>query len=98
MKVLFLRPAQCEVDDAHEWYDSQSHGVGSLFLDDLDRTIRRMAAYPHVGREIGQGLRRCILSRFPCGIIYGIDSEAIIVVAVAHLHREPHYWTDRLPD
>jgi len=46
--------------------------------------------------EIEQGLRRCLLSRFPYGIIYGVDSETIIVVAVAHLHREPRYWIDRI--
>jgi plasmid stabilization system protein ParE len=96
MKVRFLKPAQSEVDDAVAWYDSQSHNLGIQFLDDIDRTIRRIAAYPLSSMEIEQDLRRCLLSRFPYGIIYGIDSETIIVVAVAHLHREPRYWIDRI--
>lgn len=96
MKVLFLKPAQAEVDDAVAWYQSQSQGMGTYFLDDLDRVIRRIKAYPLASAEIGPGLRRCLLSRFPYGVIYGIDSEAILVVAVAHLHREPRYWIDRL--
>jgi len=98
MKVRFLKPAQSEVDDAVAWYDSQSHGLGTQFLDDLDRVIRRIVAYPLSSMEIEQGLRRCLFSRFPYGIIYGIDSETVIVVAVAHLHREPKYWIDRLFD
>ena len=96
MKVRFLKPAQSEVDDAVAWYNSQSRGLGIQFLDDIDRTIRRIAAYPLSSVEIEQGLRRCLLSRFPYGIIYGIDSKTIIVVAVAHLHREPRYWIDRI--
>jgi len=96
MKVRFLKPAQSEVDDAVAWYNSQSRGLGIQFLDDIDRTIRRIAAYPLSSVEIEQGLRRCLLSRFPYGIIYGVDSETIIVVAVAHLHREPRYWIDRI--
>jgi len=96
MKIRFLKPAQSEVDDAVAWYNSQSRGLGIQFLDDIDRTIRRIAAYPFSSVEIEQGLRRCLLSRFPYGIIYGVDSETIIVVAVAHLHREPRYWIDRI--
>jgi plasmid stabilization system protein ParE len=96
MKVRFLKPAQSEVDDAVVWYDSQSPGLGIQFLDDVDRTIRRVTAYPLSSVKIEEGLRRCLLSRFPYGIIYGIDSETVIIVAVAHLHREPRYWIDRL--
>lgn len=96
MKVLFFKPAQAEVDDAVAWYQSQSQSMGTYFLDDLDRVIRRIKAYPLASSEIGPGLRRCLLSRFPYGVIYGIDSNIILVVAVAHLHREPRYWVDRL--
>jgi len=98
MKIRFLKPARFEVDDAFAWYDSQSHGLGMQFLDDVDRAVRRIVAYPLSSVEVDQGLRRCLLSRFPYGIIYGIDSETVIVVAVAHLHREPRYWIDRVPD
>jgi plasmid stabilization system protein ParE len=96
MKIRFLKPAQSEVDDAFLWYDSQTHGLGTQFLDDLDRAIRRIAAFPLANTEIEEGLRRCLLSKFPYGIIYGLDSEIVVVVAVAHLHREPRYWINRL--
>jgi len=96
MKIRFLKPAQSEVDDAFSWYDSQTHGMGMQFLDDLDRSVRRIMAFPLANTEIEEGFRRCLRSKFPYGIIYGLDSEVVIVVAVAHLHREPRYWIDRL--
>ena len=96
MNLRFLKLAQSEVDDAFAWYETQSHGLGTRFMDDFDRAVRRVAAYPLASAEIEDGLRRCLLSRFPYGIIYGIDSETITVVAIAHLHREPRYWIDRL--
>ncbi len=96
MKVRFLKPAQSEVDDAVAWYNSQAYGLGTQFLDDVDRTIRRIVTFPLSSMEIEQDIRRCLLSRFPYGIIYGIDSETVIIVAVAHSHREPRYWIDRL--
>ena len=96
MKVRFLKLAQSEADDAFAWYDSQTSGLGTQFLDDLDRTIRRIAAFPLACPEIDSDIRRCLLARFPYGIVYGVDNETIIVVAVAHLHREPRYWIDRV--
>ena len=97
MKVRFSKLAQLEVDDAVAWYESQSQDLETRFLDDLDRTIRRISAFPLSCTEIEPDVRRCLLTRFPYGVIYGIDSDAIIVVAVAHLHRKPQHWTGRLP-
>jgi plasmid stabilization system protein ParE len=96
MKIRFLKPAQSEVDNAVAWYDSQSFGLGIQFLDDLDRTVRRIVSYPLSCPEIEPALRRCLLSRFPYGLIYGVDADTIIVVAVSHLHREPRYWINRM--
>jgi len=33
MKVRFLRPAQSEVDDAFEWYETQSQGLDFIIND-----------------------------------------------------------------
>ncbi|OGW57836.1 MAG: plasmid stabilization protein [Nitrospirae bacterium RBG_16_43_8] len=98
MKIRFLKPAQSEVDNAVAWYDSQSFGLGTQFLDDLDRAVRRIVSYPLSCPEIEPNLRRCLLSRFPYGLVYGVDAGTIIVVAVSHLHREPRYWINRILD
>ena len=98
MNIRIVKPAQNEIDDAVSWYDSQSAGLGTRFLDELDRSIRRIVSYPFSCLEIEPNIRRCLLTRFPYGIIYGIDSNTIIVIAVAHLHRKPRYWVDRLSD
>jgi plasmid stabilization system protein ParE len=96
VKVSFLALAQRELDDAVAWYNEQAVGLGQEFLDELDRTVRRAVAFPLSCPEIEPGIRRCLLARFPYGIIYGLDQETIVVVAVAHLHREPRYWVDRV--
>ena len=96
MNVRFLTPAQRELDDAVGWYDEQVTGLGLEFLDELDRAVRRVVAFPLSYPEIEPGIRRCRLARFPYGLIYGVDGETVIVVAVAHLHRRPRYWIDRI--
>ncbi len=96
MKIYFLRPAQSEVDDAYKWYEAQSKGLGKRFLDDLNDTIKRISAFPLAFTEIESGIRRCLLTRFPYGVYYGVDAQMIIIIAVAHLHRKPKYWIDRI--
>ena len=95
MKIRFLALAQREVDDTVAWYNEQAEGLGQEFLDELDRAVRRAATFPLSCIEIEPGLRRCLMARFPYGLIYGVDQELLVVVAVAHLHREPRYWIDR---
>ncbi|MEK7384684.1 MAG: type II toxin-antitoxin system RelE/ParE family toxin [Elusimicrobiota bacterium] len=96
MKVRLLAVARQELDDAVAWYDEQATELGREFLDEIDRAVRRAAAFPLSCPEIEPGLRRCLLARFPYGLIFGVDGGTLVVVAVAHLHREPRYWVDRL--
>ena len=96
MRIRFLDVAQRELDDAVAWYNEREEGLGLGFLDELDRSIRRIVAFPLASTEIDTGIRRCLVARFPYGVFYGIDEELIIVIAVAHLHRHPRYWADRL--
>jgi len=96
MKIRFLTVADQEVDDAEVWYDEQVDGLGREFLDELDRAIRLVRLFPAASTEIEPGIRRSLLARFPYSLIYGIDGDLIVVIAVAHLHREPRYWADRL--
>ncbi len=38
-----------------------------------------------------------ILSRFPCKLLYSVETDHICVIAVAHLYRAPDYWVERTP-
>ena len=96
MKLRFLILAQRELDEAVAWYNEQAAGSGQEFLDELDRVVRRAVTFPMSCPEIEPVVRRCLLARFPYGLIYGVDRKTIVVVAVAHLHREPRYWVGRI--
>jgi len=96
MRIRFLEAAQREVDAAVAWYNEREEDLGRDFLDELDRVVRRIKSFPQASSEIEPGIRRCLLARFPYGLIYGIDEDLIIVIAVSHLHRQPRYWMDRL--
>ena len=96
MRVRFSPLAQRELDDAFLWYSKQATRLGQDFLDEFDRAVRRAATYPLAFPELTAGLRRSLLNRFPCGLIYGLDDDILVVIAVAHLHRKPLYWIERV--
>lgn len=95
MKIEFLKSAQTELDQAFEWYETQQKDLGEQFLNELNAAIRRIVSYPESYILIEKNVRRCLVKRFSYGILYGIDADKIIVIAVAHLHRKPDYWIDR---
>jgi hypothetical protein len=37
------------------------------------------------------------MRRFPYVLIYRIEPKRVLIVAVAHQHQEPGYWTKRVP-
>ena len=96
MKVRFLTLAQQEIDEAFVWFDERDEGKGVQFLDELDRVVRLVKTYPLASVEIESEIRRCLFARFPYSLIYGIEDETIVVIAVAHVRRSPRYWVDRL--
>ena len=97
MKVSLLPPAQLELDEAFVWYESQVVGLGYGFLDEFDRAVRLVATFPALYQQVSPGIRRCLLNRFPYGLLYDQDHGMIIIVAVAHLRQRPNYWLDRMP-
>ena len=66
------------------FYERQAHGLGAEFLDDVQRAIDRLRDNPKLGQLVVNELRRSLLSRFPFALIYTIEPESLLIVAVAH--------------
>jgi hypothetical protein len=52
VKIRFLTLAQQEVDDAVVWFEERAEGKGFDFLDELDRIVRLVKAYPFAAPQI----------------------------------------------
>lgn len=101
MKVRLLPEAEAEVDEAVEWYDRQEYGVGGRFLRAVREATQSVAENPErypvcATLRSGDALRRILLTRFPYAIVYHVDQEDVLVIAVAHGARRPGYWRGRI--
>jgi len=57
--------------------------------------VQHILSFPTAWPELDTGIRRCQLQRFPYGIIYATEQDAILIIAIMHLHRRPGYWHTR---
>ena len=77
MTVRFLEIAEIELDQAVQWYRAQAPGLCDAFLIEVLATADRIARFPELWHPLGEGVRRCRLSRFPYGLIYTFDSPGL---------------------
>ena len=96
MKFKLIAPAVCEFEEALIWYEAQSPNLKARLLQEFETAQERILEHPGAWHPLGGGLRRYRLDRFPYGLIYRIDPQEIVIIAIAHLHRSPDYWRDRL--
>ncbi len=92
----FLPAAEAELHEAAQFYEGRSGGLGHDFLDEVERVIESIVEQPYSGVRISRNIRRRILRRFPFGVLYAVEPDGILVVAVMHLRRRPGYWKDRI--
>ena len=97
MRLAFLPEAREELREAVAYYERKEEGLGDRFRDEVSRICRRIAADPCLWRERPGGYRRVNLPVFTHYVVYFVRGDTVIVAAVAHGHRLPGYWKERLP-
>lgn len=91
----FHRLARRELIEAAEYYDGESPGLGTAFLDAVETGVAEILEHPEAGTPIHENVRRRLIPRFPYGILYVVEGGAVRVLAVMHVKRRPMYWIDR---
>jgi hypothetical protein len=96
MKVIFDTLAQLELDDSSEYYELEMPSLGARFREEVKRGIRRIREYPDAWAKEKNDVRRYLLHKFPYKVLYSIEEDYIYIIAIAHCHRRPDYWIDRI--
>lgn len=96
MMAHFLPEADEELREAARYYESEARGLGLAFVIAVHRAVGELQLHPESSPEVRPGLRRKVLKRFPYSIIFSLDADSLIIVAVAHQKRRPNYWKARI--
>lgn len=95
MNVIFIEEAKLEIDDTVLFYELEQPNLGLLFKKELNRLIDIIVDYPKIGSNENYSLKSLLLHKFPYKVIYSVNNDQILVLAIAHQHRKPEYWADR---
>ena len=68
---------------------------GDVFFAEVQRTEKLISQFPESAEEIRPNIRKRALQKFRYSLIYSIDTEGLLVLAIAHHSRRPNYWVGR---
>lgn len=92
--------ADVELAYAAATLEAERQGAARDFLDDYWETLTLARTTPGFGTKVDVGepvvVRWYLLDTFSYRIFALVEEDDLIVIAIAHHHREEGYWRDRL--
>ncbi len=95
MRYVFHPEALTEYAEAVQYYREQRVEVAQAFIDAIEDAVYRIRESPTRYIVINEDVRRCMTRKFPYGILYTIEADYILILAVMHCSRKPEYWKSR---
>ncbi len=95
MKYEFHPEALEEYREAALWYAEREAGLALQFIGSGEDAIKRAIDAPSRQRVSEEDVRRCLARIFPYAVLYTIEPDFLLIVAVMHFSREPGYWRGR---
>jgi plasmid stabilization system protein ParE len=95
MRIDVLDDAKDDLVAGFHFYEEQSPGLGSYFLDSLFADIDLLHLYAGV-HNVVYGSRRILATRFPFAIYYRVEEDVVRVRAVIDCRRSPSWIRRRL--
>ena len=97
MQVKIHELAAKEYDEAIEWYEIQSKGLGKQFKKSVIDNIKKIKKNPEWFLLEADNIHKAYIPKFPYKILFTKENNnSIIIWAIAHMHRKPWYWQKRI--
>jgi len=96
VRVEFHPEALAEFEDAARYYADCQGGLELRFISRIEFALSQIQKTPDRWRIFEEDVRRCLTRVFPYAVLYTIEPDYLLIIAVMHCHREPGYWRHRL--
>lgn len=95
MKYAFHVEAVAEYREAALYYARRDPDLALRFVEAVEDAIQRILESPTSWRVVEEDVRRCLTHVFPYGVLYTVEPDYVLILAVMHCSREPGYWKSR---
>jgi plasmid stabilization system protein ParE len=96
MSYEFHPEALAEFERAARYYAESQPGLEQRFIASVEAAIQRLIEHPSSYAILEQDVRRCLTRVFPYAVLYTVEADFVLIVAVMHCRREPGYWRHRV--
>lgn len=96
MKINILSSASRDLIEGYKFYEKQSEGVGTYFLDSIFSDIDSLIINAGVHPLYFDKYHRLLSKRFPFAIYYRIEKQTVLVYAVLDCRRNPAWIRKQL--
>jgi toxin ParE1/3/4 len=93
--IRYHEAAEDELLNQIGYFEIREPGLGRRFFDEVCRSENLLAEFPVSGAEILPGIRKHVLQKFRYSLIYAVEGDCLLILAVAHHSRRPGYWVGR---
>jgi plasmid stabilization system protein ParE len=94
--VRYHEAAEDELLNEIGYLELRLQVLGRRFYGEVQRAEKRLSEFPESGLEVLPGIRKHNLRKFPFSLIYSIEKDGLLILAVAHQRRRPQYWLPRI--
>ncbi len=94
--IRYHEAAEAELLDEIGYLELRANGLGRRFFTEVRRAESVIAQFPESGEEIRPGIRKTMVRKFRHALIYAIESDGLLILAVAHQSRRAGYWIGRV--
>jgi len=96
---LSLHPrAEIDAINGYQWYADRDPTAADSFRRAIKTAGQVIRRNPAVWPSHKYGTQKYKVRQFPYKIIYLVENNQILILAIAHDSRRPEYWIDRLEE
>lgn len=95
-RVQWHEAAADELLNEVGYLELQAPGLGRRFFAEVSRAEGLIAEFPEAAVEIRPSVRKRGLRKFRFSLLYSIEKQGVLILALAHHSRRPGYWAGRV--
>jgi len=88
-EIDILGSAYEDLDEAVNYYESQSKGLGFKFHEDFLNQAEKLKVNPQFFRNYVEDFRRILFDKFPYLVIFKIIENRIVIFAITYGGKDP---------
>lgn len=98
MRSRFHEDAEADLAEDVGYYDLAAPGLGDRLVTEVRAAVAFLETYPMAARGLAGEIRGKALGRFPHTLLYTIETNEVLILAIAHQRQDLKTWLEIVRD